>query len=48
MPESANNKADVRAWLYELLAELERCQDCEGTRTKFTGNKITLTIQIQS
>lgn len=48
MSEPANNKAEVRAWLFELLAELERCEDCEGSRSTTAGNKVTIEIQLKN
>jgi hypothetical protein len=47
MNEQTDNKADVRAWLFELLAELERCKDCYGEKSETAGRKITIIIQFQ-
>ena len=41
-PEAS--KAIARAWLYELLKEIELCGNVDGERTVLTGNKRTLTF----
>ena len=48
MAEDTDNKSDVRAWLYHLLAELEIYPDVKGTKTEFVGNKVIIELQFKS
>ncbi len=45
--EKAENKAEVRAWLYQLLAELEMCDDVEGTRNETAGRQVIIKLQFK-
>ena len=45
--DQANNKAEVRAWLYELLAELERVDDVEGVKTEGAGRTVVIELQFK-
>ena len=38
---------ELKAMLFELLAELERCEDVEATKTDKGGNHIVLDIQFK-
>ncbi len=45
--ENSENKNEVRAWLYQLLAELEIMPDVEGHRTELGGNHIIIDLQFK-
>jgi hypothetical protein len=47
MSESEKSKAEVRAWLYHLLARLEEVADVEGKQTETAGNKVTIELQFK-
>jgi hypothetical protein len=47
MNEQENNKAEVKIWLYELLAKNEICSDVEGRKTETSGNKVTIELQFK-
>ena len=47
MNESTDNKADVRAWLFKLLAELEIYNDVDGKKVELAGNKVIIEIQFK-
>ncbi len=38
-----SDKAKIRAWLYQLLSELETAIGADGEKTE-SGNKVTITI----
>ncbi len=40
-------KASLRAWLYETLAELERCEGVEATKTESAGRHLIIDIQFK-
>ncbi len=48
MENEVDEKAKLRAWLYQILAELELAESIEATRTKTPGRKVILEIQFQS
>lgn len=41
------HKSQLRAWLYDMLSELELANDVEGTRNQSDGNKVTIEIQFK-
>ncbi len=38
-----NDKAKIRAWLFQLLSKLETASGAEGEKTE-SGDKVTITI----
>ena len=47
MVDIAIHKSKVRAWLFQLLASLETCEDVEAGKTESAGNKVTIVIQFK-
>ena len=45
--ETADEKSILRAWLYDLLGELELCEGVEATRTESPGRKVVIDIQFK-
>ena len=41
------NKSQVRAWIYQLLADLEYAQDVEAHKNETAGREITIKIQLK-
>lgn len=41
----SDSKSDLRSWLFELLAELERVENVDATRTVLTGRHIIIDIK---
>lgn len=46
--ETVDNKAQIRAWLFRMLAELEIFSDAYGEKTELDGNKVIIEIQFKS
>jgi len=46
--EANVNKAEVRAWLFHLLADLETYDDVEATKTETAGNQVIIEIQFKT
>ncbi len=40
-------KAELRAWLYQLLAELELVEEVEATKTEGPGRFVEIKIQFK-
>ena len=45
--EKTSNIKDLRAWIYEIMAQLEKAEDVEASKSETFGGKITLEIQIK-
>ncbi len=41
------SKAILRAWLYQLLAELETAEEVEASRTESAGRCVEIKIQFK-
>ena len=48
MFKESEGKAEIRAWLYELLARLEYADDAEGERIENPGGKVVIKVQLKS
>lgn len=47
MAECIDSKAELRAWLYQLLAELELVEEVEASKTEGAGRLVELKIQFK-
>lgn len=47
MADPTDNKSEVRAWIYRLLARLEMCADVEGELQDNPGSKVSLELQFK-
>ena len=47
MSESEKHKAQLRRWIYEILAELETAEDVKANKQETPGRKVTLEIQFK-
>ncbi len=48
MEDKVDSKAELRRWLYELLAELETAEDIEAVRTETAGRRVVIEIQFKA
>ena len=48
MEYKCHTKVILRAWLYQLLAELEMAEEVEATKTELVGKHTVLQIQFKS
>ena len=47
MENKSDSKSTLRAWLYQLLAELEQAESVEATKSMSSGNHVILDIQFK-
>ena len=45
--EQAENKEQVRSWLYQLLSDLEIADNAIGEKIESPGREITIKVQLQ-
>ena len=47
MEDKTDSKAELRAWIYQLLAELETAEGVEATKTEGIGGDVVIEIQFK-